>query len=84
MFPGAYTNLRLLGAEAYDLALSKLERNLGRDREDIKHLDRAVPLDADALEQRYKQELRPYLMNVEHHDLTLGLWIEMLREQSLR
>ena len=58
MFPGAYRNLRLLGAEAYDLALSKLERNLGRDREDIKHLGRTVPLDADVLEQRYKQELR--------------------------
>ena len=34
MFPGTYRNSRLLGAEAYDLALSKLERNLGRDRED--------------------------------------------------
>ena len=84
MFPGAYRNLRLLGAEAYDLALSKLERNLGRDREDIKHLGRTVPLDADVLEQRYTQELRPYLMSIEHHDLTLGLWIEMLREQSER
>lgn len=76
--------MRLLGAEAYDLALSKLERNLGRDREDIKHLGRTVPLDADVLEQRYKQELRPYLVNAERHDLTLGLWIEMLREQSQR
>ena len=33
MFPGADRNLRLLGAEAYDLALSKLERNLARDRD---------------------------------------------------
>ena len=84
MFPGAYRNLRLSGAEAYDLALSKVERNLGRDREDIKHLGRTVPLDADVLEQRYKQELRPYLVNIERHNLTIGLWIEMLSEQSLR
>jgi hypothetical protein len=84
MFPSAYRNLRLLGAEAYDLVLSKLERNLGRDREDVKHLGRIVPLDADVLEQRYRQELRPYLMNVERHDLTIRLWIEMLREQSER
>jgi hypothetical protein len=84
MFPGAYRNLRLLGAEAHDLALSKVERNLGRDREDIKHLGRTVPLDADVLEQRYKQELRPYLVNIERHDLTIGLWIEMLSEQSQR
>jgi hypothetical protein len=81
MFPGEYRNLRLWGAEAYDLALSKLERNLGRDREDVKHLGRIVPLDADLLEQRYRLELRPYLVNVERHDLTIGLWIEMLREQ---
>jgi hypothetical protein len=73
-----------LGAEAYDLALSKLERNLGRDREDIQHLSRTVPLDADVLERRYKQELRPYLVNIERHDLTIRLWIEMLREQSRR
>lgn len=84
MFPGAYRNLRLLGAEVYDLALSKLERNLGRDREDIKHLGQTVPLDADVLERRYRQELRPYLVNVERHDLTIRLWIEMLREQSQR
>jgi hypothetical protein len=43
-----------------------------------------VPLDADVLERRYKKELCPYLVNVERHALTLGLWIEMLREQSQR
>ena len=76
--------MRLLGAEAYHLALSKLERNLGRDREDVKHLGRTVPLDADVLEQRYRQELRPYLVNTERHDLTIKLWLEMLAEQSQR
>jgi hypothetical protein len=43
-----------------------------------------VPLDANVLERRYKQELRPYLAYIERHDLTIGLWIEMLREQSQR
>ena len=84
MFPSACRNLRLLGAEGYDLALSKLERSLGRDREHVKHLGRAAPLDAGVLEQRNNQELRPYLVNIERHDLTIRLWIEMLSEQSLR
>ena len=84
MFPGGYRNLRLMGAEVYDLALSKLERNLGRDREDIKHLGRTVPLEANVLERRYKQELRPYLVNLERYDLTIRLSIEMLCEESQR
>lgn len=66
---GVSNALGVARSEAYNLALSKLERNLGRDREDIEHLGRIVPLDADALGQRYKQELRPYLTKVERHDL---------------
>lgn len=53
-----------------------LERNLAVDREDVKYLARTVPLRPDLLEQRYQQELRPYLPNAARHDLTLRLWLE--------
>ena len=78
MFPTAFRRLLLLGLEAHDLALSKLERNSSRDREDVKYLSRAAPLDLAVLENRYQSELRPYLVNTERHDLTMCLWLEML------
>ena len=78
IFPSAYRSLRLLGLDAYDLALSKLERNSARDREDVQFLARTVPLDLTVLENRYRSELRPYLAATEHHDLTMRLWIDML------
>jgi hypothetical protein len=78
MFPNAYRRLLLFGLEGHDLALSKLERNSARDREDVRFLTRAVPLNLAILEDRYRAELRPYLAAVERHDLTLRLWIEML------
>jgi len=76
MFPASYERLRLFGLEAHDLALSKLERNAARDREDVKYLARAVPLNAALLETRYHSELRPYLAHPERHDLTVRLWLE--------
>lgn len=78
MSPAAYRRLLLLGLEAHDLALSELERNSARDREDIKFLARAAPLDLSALEIRFHSELRPYLANTDRHDLTLRPWLEML------
>ncbi len=79
IFPAAYRRVRLAGLEAHDLALSKLERNSGRDREDVKFLARAVPLNLTTQEERYRLELRPYLAASDRHDLTMRLWIEMLR-----
>ncbi|MGH9793512.1 MAG: DUF6036 family nucleotidyltransferase [Candidatus Acidiferrales bacterium] len=70
--------LRLLGLDPYDLALSKLERNAERDRDDVRWLARAIPLEANVLRERYKKELRPYLANEARHDLTLRLWLEDL------
>ncbi len=87
IFPGAYRRVRLAGLEGHDLALSKLERNSGRDRQDVKFLARAVPLNLATLEERYRLELRPYLAATDRHDLTMRLWIEMLqitRSPSLR
>lgn len=80
MFPTAFRRILLLGLEAHDLALSKLERNSSRDREDIKFLANAAPLDLSVLERRYQTELRPYLANAERHDLTIRLWLGMLSD----
>ena len=47
MLPGAFKHLRLLALDPRDLALSKLERNIQRDRDDVLHLARTVPLDLE-------------------------------------
>ncbi|MBZ5524203.1 MAG: hypothetical protein LAP21_18360 [Acidobacteriia bacterium] len=81
MFPGIYSNLRLLALDPHDLALTKLSRNIERDREDVRYLGRVIPLDLALLRQRYSDELRPYVIgDPKRHDLTLDLWIEMLEE----
>lgn len=78
--PGPWKRLRLFALDPYDIALSKLERNIQRDRDDVLHLARTVPLDINVLRARYRLELRPYLGQPEREDLTLELWIEMLQE----
>jgi len=78
MFPTTFRRLLLFGLEVNDRALSKLERNSARDREEVKFLARAGPLDLSVLESRYHSELRPYLANTERHDVTMRLWLEML------
>jgi len=77
-------NLNLYALDPYDLALAKLERNSSRDREDVEHLARTIPLDLDVLKDRYERELRPYLPVPEREDLTLRLWIEMIEEERDR
>ncbi len=72
----SFRNLRVLALEAYDLALSKLERNSPKDRDDVEFLAKKIPLDPKVLSHRYEEELRPYLANAERHDLTLKLWLE--------
>jgi hypothetical protein len=84
MFPGMYKHLRLCALDPYDLALSKIERNIQRDRDDIKHIARFVPLKLDVLRARYEKELRWQLGNPEREDLTLKLWIEMIEEDRSR
>ncbi len=81
MFPGEYKRLRICALDPYDLALSKLERNIQRDRDDVKHLAQFVPLDLKILKERYEKELRWQLANPEREDLTLKLWIEMIEEE---
>ena len=79
MFASApWKRLRLFALDATDLALSKLERNAERDREDVLRLARSGYLDPRVLRDRYIQELRPYLLSkLPWHDKTLELWLEM-------
>jgi hypothetical protein len=84
MFAGAFVKLRLFALDPYDLALSKLERNAQRDREDVFYLADAVPFDVTVLRQRYQEELRPYLGNPAREDLTLDRWVEAIEERRGR
>jgi hypothetical protein len=58
IFPRVFKHLRLLGLDPYDLALSKRERNIQRDRDAVKHLAKTVPFDLEVLKRRYQKELR--------------------------
>lgn len=84
VFQGRYKSLRLAALDPYDVALCKLERNIQRDRDDVKFLARQVPLNLQVLQSRYRTELRPYLSNPEKHDLTLKLWVDMIQEERDR
>jgi hypothetical protein len=81
IFPKVFKHLRLFALDPYALALSKLERNIQRDRDDVMHLARPVPLDLEVLKDRYQEELRWQLGNPEREDLTLRLWIEAIQEE---
>ena len=80
LFPGCWRHLRLFALDPYDLTLAKLQRNLQRDRDDVLHVARVANLDLEVLRTRYADELRPYLGRPEREDLTLDLWIAMIRE----
>jgi hypothetical protein len=80
-FSGALRHLRLAVLDPYDLALTKLERNAARDREDVFYLADVVPLDLAELERRYRDEMRPYLGVPDREDLTLRLWVEAITER---
>ena len=82
IFSKAFNHLRLFALDPYDLALSKLERNIQRDRDDVRHLARTVPFNLDLLKERYHKELRWQLGNPEREDLTLRLWISMIEEDT--
>ena len=83
MFPGAFKHLRLMALDPYDLALSKLERNTQKDRDDVSYLARTIPFDLDILQERYETEFRWQLGNPTREDLTLRLWMEVIREERM-
>lgn len=79
-----FRNLRIRVFERHDLALAKLGRNQDYDREDVRRLAQGPGLDVAILEQRYRDELRWKLGNPEREDLTLELWVEMIKEVQQR
>jgi hypothetical protein len=81
--PPTSTSLRF-GEHRISRTLAKLGRNQDYDREDVRRLARGAGLDVAILEQRYRDELRWQLGNPERDDLTLELWIAMIRELSPR
>jgi hypothetical protein len=80
MYPGQLQRIRLLAPEAHDLALMKLERNIERDRDDVKFLARQGFITPDELNSRYRKEMRPYYAVPERTDSVIDLWVEMIRE----
>ena len=84
IFPDVFERLHMFALDPYDLALAKLERNIQRDRDDIKYLAQQTPFELEVLRQRYERELRPYLGNPEREDLTLRLWLEAIEEERDR
>lgn len=78
IFHGRFKNLSLKALEAYDLVLSKLDRNWQKDREDVEYLAKHAPLDAEILRKRYEKELRSYMADAiaQKLDNTLNLWVE--------
>jgi hypothetical protein len=77
LYPTRFKNIRLFVPDAYDLVLSKLSRNIERDREDVEYLARTQHLNPNELRERYAKELRPVLIGaVTSHDKTLEFWIE--------
>ena len=81
VFSGEFQHIKLFALDPYDIALAKIERNIQRDRDDVKHLARVVPFDLELLKERYETELRVYLGNPTREDLTLKLWIEAIEEE---
>ena len=83
-YPAApWRHLKLLALDATDLALTKLERNSDRDRDDFLRLAKAGLIDRSTLQQRYAEELRPYLLaRHEWHDQTIALWAAIADEAA--
>lgn len=80
MFPGCFKYLHLLALDPYDLALSKLERNSQKDRDDVRFLARSIPFDLDLLRDRYTTEMRWQLGVPTREDATLELWMKAIKE----
>ena len=70
--------LGVFALEAHDLALTKLERNSDKDRQDVQGLAASAFINEATLRARYAAEYRPNLASGEKKlDLTMKLWVEM-------
>jgi hypothetical protein len=77
MYPGMFKQIRLFVLDPCDLVLSKICRNVERDREDAKYLIKTQQIDAAVFKERYDRELKCNLIgDPKWHEETLRLWIE--------
>jgi hypothetical protein len=77
LYAGHFKNIRLFIPNPYDLILSKISRNIERDRQDVAYLAKTLGLEAAILQARYEEELKPNLIGpVNQHDATLRFWVE--------
>jgi hypothetical protein len=74
LFPGHFKSLRLFIPDPYDLVLSKLSRNIERDRQDVEYLAKTQHLDPAVLRERYKE--LTLIGPQARHDATLEFWLE--------
>ncbi len=81
IYQKSFKNISLYALDPYDIALTKIERNSPKDRDDVKYLAQTVPFDLNILRERYYKKLQGYLLVPERVDLTLKLWIEMIEEE---
>ena len=70
------SKLSLKVFDPYDLVLSKLTRNSTKDREDVKVIATQAKLSFETLSERFEDEMKPWLPNLNRHLLTLQLWRE--------
>jgi hypothetical protein len=82
MFSGQFKRIRLMALDPYDFLLSKLERNVDKDRDDANYVFVTQKLDAQLLRERYEKQLRPYLALETRHDGTLRLWIDIFEANA--
>ena len=68
--------IQLSVLDSYDLILTKLARNSGKDREDVKALAKLQNLSFSILAKRYEEEMKPWIANAKRYDATVQLWKE--------
>lgn len=56
--------------------LAKLGRNSSRDRSDVEFLVQKGVIDPGLLNERFEEELRPYVLNEAREAITMSLWLD--------
>ena len=80
-FRGEFDRLKLFVLDPYDLAPSKLTRNLDIDVEDVKRLARSKNPTSICSRLAIGTNSDYASGPIERHDLTLRLWLDAIREE---
>ncbi len=72
-------HVRLFVLDPYDLLLSKMLRNSGKDREDGKFLIKKLGLHFQTMQDRFRAEM-DWASNRAYHETTLELWKDFFVE----